>query len=408
MASSTSKSQVLSKAIATIGRVDFVEASSDLLAAKQRTALALTGIVIGIASISSMISIGSIVRAEAVREFKQLGTEIVNIRVRARDRESGRVSIRLEDAERVVNLPSFTAVAPYVEGSAPAVLAGTSATTVRIVGATPKMMELNRLELAEGRFVSSLDERGFFCTIGASLATELRNATQGSVIGESIRIGNGVYTVVGTLRHASLGRRPFDPNTSVFLPLNAAMRVVPTATLRDILARMSPAAHYREADQQVVEYFRLRIPDAHAQVRSAEELIEQMHRQLRLYTLLLGAVAGISLLVGGIGVMNVMLIAVSERKSEIAVRRALGARRRDIQAQFITESVLLSLIGGVIGIFVAFVATYAICHFAGWEFSVSIGGTALGACVAGSAGVFFGFYPAYQAARLDPALALTG
>ena len=171
---------------------------------------------------------------------------------------------------------------------------------------------------------------------------------------------------------------------------------------------MSPDTHYREAGRQVVEHFRTLVPDAQVQVRSAEELIEQMHRQMRLYTLLLGAVGGISLLVGGIGVMNVMLVAVTERRAEIGIRRALGARRRDVQAQFLSEAMLLSLLGGVVGVLLALAATYGICQFAGWVFTVSVGGTALGTVVAGSAGVFFGFYPAYQAARLDPVTALQG
>ena len=394
--------------LAAVGRANLLEACAGLLAAKQRTSLALIGIVIGIASVSSMISIGTIVRAEAVREFEQLGTDIVNIRLRARDRQSGRVSVRLPHAEGVARLAAIDAAAPYTAGSAPVVLAGTATSTANIVGATQAMVELSRLDLAEGRFVSALDGGSYFCTVGADIARELRQASSGTVIGESVRIGDAVFTVVGALHRAALGRRPFDPNNAVIVPIETAARLTPEATLRDILARMSPDTHYREAGRQVVEHFRTLVPDAQVQVRSAEELIEQMHRQMRLYTLLLGAVGGISLLVGGIGVMNVMLVAVTERRAEIGIRRALGARRRDVQAQFLSEAMLLSLLGGVVGVLLALAATYGICQFAGWVFTVSVGGTALGTVVAGSAGVFFGFYPAYQAARLDPVTALQG
>lgn len=392
----------------TVGRANLVEAWSGLLAAKQRTALALIGIVIGIASVSSMISIGTIVRAEAAREFEQLGTDIVYIRLRAQDRDSGAVSVRLEDAEGVAGLAAIDAAAPYTEGSSQVVLAGTATSTLRIIGATPAMVELSRLELAEGRFVSPLDARSYFCTIGADVANELREASGGPVIGASVRIGDSVFTVAGALKRAALGRRPFDPNNAVILPMDAAARVTPNSALRDILGRMAPGTHYREAGRQVANYFGRFAPDARVQVRSAEELIEQLHRQLRLYTLLLGAVGGIALLVGGIGVMNVMLVAVSERKPEIGIRRALGARRRDIQAQFLSEAMLLSLAGGVLGVLLAVAATWGICQFTGWQFTVSVGGTALGALVAGGAGIFFGFYPAYQAARLDPVTALQG
>ena len=123
---------------------------------------------------------------------------------------------------------------------------------------------------------------------------------------------------------------------------------------------------------------------------------------MRLYTLLLGTVGGISLLVGGIGVMNVMLVAVAERKAEIGIRRALGARRRDIQAQFLSEAMILSLLGGVIGALLAILATYGICRFTGWIFTVSVNGTVLGTVVAGGAGIFFGLYPALPGGKARP------
>lgn len=394
--------------IGTLGRTNLPEAYAGLMAARQRTGLALIGIVIGIASVSSMISVGTIVRAEAAREFQQLGTDVAYIRLRARDDGAGRVSVRLFEAEGVTALPAIAAAAPYTSGSAPVVLAGTVPSTARIIGATPAMVDINRLELDEGRFVSPLDGAGYFCTVGAEVADAMRQESQGPVVGRSVRIGNKVFTVAGALKRAALGRRPFDPNHSVIVPIATSARVIPDATLRDIVARTSPGTHYRTAEKQVIDHFRRRVPEARVQVRSAEELIEQMHQQMRLYTLLLGAVGGIALLVGGIGVMNVMLVAVAERKAEIGIRRALGARRRDIQAQFLTEAVLLSLAGGVAGVALAVAATWGICQFTDWTFTVSAGGTALGTVVAGSAGILFGFLPAHQAARLDPVTALQG
>ena len=143
-------------------------------------------------------------------------------------------------------------------------------------------------------------------------------------------------------------------------------------------------------------------------VESAEKLIEQMHKQMRLFTLLLGTVGAISLLVGGIGVMNVMLVSVTERRLEIGIRRALGARRRDIQRQFLTESVILSLLGGAFGIAFGIGASYLISHYNGWTFLVSTPAVGLGVGITGGAGIFFGFYPAWQAARLDPVTTLRG
>ena len=145
------------------GRANLTEACAGLLGAKQRTGLALIGIVIGVASVSSMISVGTIVRAEAARQFEELGTDIVKVRLRARNRQAVRVSIRLPDAERIVTLPTIRTAAPYTTHSGKVVLGGTETMAVRIVGATAAALDLNRLTLTEGRFVSRLDGGRYFC-----------------------------------------------------------------------------------------------------------------------------------------------------------------------------------------------------------------------------------------------------
>ena len=376
--------------------------------AKHRAVLALIGIAVGVASVSSMISVGTIARAEAARQFQELGTDIVKMRLRPQNRDAGRISVPLADAQGIVALPSITDAAPYTVASSHVVLGGTELAPARVAGATMAFAGLARLDLAEGRFVSRLDGGGYFCTLGADLANALAQSRGGRAVGETVRIGETVFTVIGTLRRVAMGQRPFDVNEAVFIPIETAARVTPRETLRDILARMSPGTHYREATTELRAWFKQRLPGAKLQVRSAEELIEQMRRQKRLYTLLLGAVGGISLLIGGVGVMNVMLMAVTERRKEIGIRRALGATQRDIQGQFLAEVLILSFVGGAVGILLGLGATYGICRFTGWEFALSWGGAALGAIVSGGAGIFFGSYPAYQAARLDPVTALQG
>ena len=391
-----------------LGRANLAEAYSSLLTAKYRAVLALIGIAIGIASVSSMISVGAIARAEAARQFQELGTDILQVRLRAGNRDAGRASVPLADAEGIEALPSIARAAPYTIASSHVVLGGTEPALARVSGATTAFAWLARLELAEGRFVSKLDGGRYFCVLGAKLAEALAEARGGRTVGETARIGETVFTVIGTLRRIAQGQRPFNVNEAVFIPIETAARVTPRETLRDIMARMSAGTHYREAAAELRAWFEQRLPGIEPRVRSAEELIEHMHRQKRVYALLLGAVGGISLLVGGVGVMNVMLVAVTERRREIGVRRALGATRRDIQGQFLAESLILSLAGGAVGVLLGLGATYGICRFTGWEFALSWGGTALGAIVSGGAGVFFGLYPAYRAAKLDPVKALQG
>ena len=389
-------------------RTHLAEACSSLLSARHRTAPALIGIAIGVASVSSMISVGSIAKSEAARQFQELGTDIVKIRVRARNKGRGRIALKQADAEGIAALPGIRRAAPYTEAGAVAVYGGAETETVRIVGVTEDFASLARLELAEGRFVSRLDGGRYFCAVGFEVANKLRDAIGGSIVGAKIRLREAIFTVIGSLRRSAVGQRPFDPNGAVYLPIATAGRIASEETLRDILAQTAAGTDYRTATREVVAYFKEREPGARVRVRSPEELIEQMHRQSRLYTLLLGAIGGISLLVGGIGVMNVMMMAVMERRQEIGVRRALGATRWDIQAQFLTESAILSLLGGLVGMIVGGGATWGICHFSGWTFELSSGGTALGAVVAGGAGIFFGFYPARRAAGLDPVTALQG
>ena len=389
-----------------LGRAGASEAWSALLASKQRTALALIGIVIGVASVSSMMSVGTIVREEAVRQFKDLGTEVFEVRVRPRDRSS-RAQLPVAQASALAGLDSVASVAPYASANEEVVLAGQAVMSAEVVGTTHVFPSLLRLRLAEGRFITRLDAGRYYCVVGAETAREMARAAPGSpLLGASLQIGEFVHTIIGVLSRVSVGQRPIDPNRMVAIPITDAPRVIPKARLRNVVARMLPGVGHVRVERDVLAYFRRVAPHLKVRVTSAEELIQSMHRQMRLYTLLLGTVGGISLLVGGIGVMNVMLVAVSERKVEVGLRRALGARRRDVQLQFLVEAVILSFAGGVLGVLLALGVTWGICHWTGWVFALSAGGTLLGVAVAAGSGVLFGFYPAHQAARLDPVSAL--
>ena len=389
----------------TLLKANLKEAAASLLATRQRSLLALLGIAIGIGSVIAMISVGMIVRDEALKHFRELGTDILNINLR---QSEGRLTVTPEVAQGLTSLPTIAAAAPFVASYGEVTFAGRTIKDVTFIGATAALANLNKLKIKEGRHISDLDRRRYFCVIGAGVAEDMRRIGFEHIIGETVKAESGAYTVVGVLQYTPQGRRRFDVNQSIIIPVSTAQRVFRNPGISNITARMSQGIHHVVATREVVKYFQRKARGLTVRVRSAEELIEQMHKQMRLFALMLGSVGGISLLVGGIGIMNVMLVSVSERRQEIGIRRALGARRVDIQTQFLIESLMLSLAGGMVGVGAGIGTTWAICQFTDWTFLISVGAMALGVSVASAAGVFFGFYPAWQAARLDPIAALRG
>ncbi len=383
-------------------RANVKEAAGSLFAARQRSLLALIGIAVGVGSVIAMISVGAIVREEALRQFRELGTDALSIRI-------GRSApVTASEAFGLSALPGIAAAAPFMSSPGEISLAGRASEDVTIIGAPAALADLDKLRVASGRRISDLDHRRYFCVVGARVAATLREAGFERIVGETVRMGGAVYTVVGVLERLPRGMRRYDPDRSVFIPISTASRALPRPQIRHVSAHMSPGAHHVATTREVVDYFRRAAPGRKVHVRSAEQLIEQMYKQMRLFALLLGSLGSISLLVGGIGVMNVMLVSVTERRSEIGIRRAFGARRADIQSQFLVESVVLSLVGGLVGIAAGIGGTWGICSFSGWTFDFSLAAVGLGMGVATASGVFFGFYPAWQAARLDPVAALRG
>ncbi len=380
------------------------EATRSLVTSKQRTLLALLGIVIGIGSVIGMVSIGAIVQKQALKQFTEMGIDIISATRQGTLGTSG--GLALEDIMNLKSaVPAIREVAPYVTSSTTYQRGGTEE-IIMLLGVTGSFFNINKLHLKEGRTITDLDENRYFCVIGADLAHIIGNSGVNHIIGSNFTLGKRIFTIVGVLERITEGggMRPYGINRAALVPITSARRSFDRPDIDMFMARVDKDQSTATIKQSVQNYFMSR--GNNLNIQSAEELIAAMQSQMRLFTLLLGAIGSISLIVGGIGVMNVMLISVAERRKEIGIRRALGALQSDIQSQFIIESVTLCSIGGIIGILLGVLVSYFYSRFNHWDFSISYASIILGLGVASAVGVFFGFYPARSAARLDPITAL--
>jgi len=400
--------------ITAVIRANSREAMTSLRKARLRTVLGLIGITIGISSVITMISLGEIAKLQARKQFEDMGTNILVIRKapHGSNAEEAKALIRLSDAMQLPHsVPSIIDSTARISGHGKFRHAGKEVGSGNIQGVTESFARINLLAVRSGRFISDFDVQRQFCVVGSEVATAMREAGTIKIEGSLIDLEGNLYTVIGSLAPAQDNYAlpvSIQANTSVFIPITTAGRLIPSPKIDVIVARNRLDADYETINDEVTDYFSSREPNLRLDIVSAKRLIKQMEAQMRLFTLLLAAIGSISLIVGGIGIMNIMLVSVNERQREIAIRRALGARRGDIQSQFLIESVLLTMAGGFLGIGLGLAATYAVCQFTGWDYAISPISVVSGIGTATLAGVFFGFQPARQAARLDPIAGLQG
>jgi putative ABC transport system permease protein len=383
-----------------------------LLVHKLRSALSILGVVFGVGAVVSMSSVGEGARREALEQVGALGIDSVTLRGRVAPEAPG-AAMQVEHAAALRKVvPDLLAVAPVREAALRAEAGGRAADAM-VLGTTPAYQSAARLSLAAGRFLTPLDVQDAkrVAVLGASVASTL--FPLGEPRGARIALGGDWYDVVGVLEGRASPRRPGpirtrDVNRAVFVPLPSLDRGrdgepegVDEIVLR--VANVEAVAASAEAARAVV----LRATDgAPLEVIVPREILRQRERTQRIFNVVTGAIAAISLLVGGIGIMNIMLASVAERTAEVGVRRALGASRRDVAAQFLVESSLLTGAGGLAGALLGVFGSVVIQRLAGWPTALSPLMLAAALLAAVAIGVGFGFYPAWRAAQLEPMEAL--
>ena len=385
---------------------------------KMRSVLTALGIIIGVGAVIAMVGIGNGAKAQVEAQIASLGENVILIFSGSttssgiRTGWGGAGTLKIEDAEAIRReVPGVIGVSEEVV-STTQVAAGNQNWFTRIYGESADYFDIRQWPLADGAPFTPQDVRSAnkVCVIGHTTATQIYGNE--NPIGQILRIKNVPFTITGVLTPKGLSPQGVDQDDIVIMPYTSAMkRVIGGTTLRNINVQMSDPAQISAAQQQIISLLRQRHNirpgrDDDFTVRTQQEIAEAATATSRVMTVLLGAIAGVSLVVGGIGIMNIMLVSVTERTREIGVRMAVGAHGIDILTQFLIEAVTLSSVGGLIGIICGIGASRILSIYAHWPTLISISSIAIAFLFSAAVGVFFGFYPARKAAALDPIEAL--
>jgi putative ABC transport system permease protein len=390
-----------------------------LRANKLRSVLTMLGIVIGVAAVIAMVALGTGAQRAVNERIAALGTTLISIRPE-QQRGQGvaiadqQVKLTMRDATAIEErAPNVIAVQPEMSRTFQVTYVNRN-TATQVIGTTANYLEVRKYRILAGRMFTRAEDyaKQRVAVVGPAVATTLGLDAPEALVGENIRIRGIQFTVVGVLESKGQAMGWMNPDDQVLVPLNTArFRVHGTDRLRSIsvLAPSEEKIPDAMADIQKVlrREHRLRQgqPDDF-QMQSQADFLNTLGETTQVFTFLLSGIAAVSLLVGGIGIMNIMLVSVTERTREIGIRKALGATRRNVLLQFLIEAVVLCCMGGIIGILVGSAGAFVMSRTAGWNTQVSPGAIGLAFAFSAIVGILFGVWPARRAAVLDPIVAL--
>lgn len=386
-----------------------------IIANKMRTSLTMLGIIIGVGAIIAMLSLGEGAKKQVLESMSRFGTNV--LRVRPGSAKLGHIrtglveTLTMEDAEALGRqVPGISRLSPVVASSTQVKYSNKNATTL-VTGTTPEYVDINNFTVAEGRFFEQTDIKLVrrVAAIGATVRDDLFG--DGPAIGEDIKIHGQAFTVVAVM--AAKGQTAFsDPDDQVFIPVSTSQRrVFFQDFVNDINIQVEDASLMPAVKEGIERVLRERHRiqpgvESDFTIRDFSEMMRAMQETTSTFTVLLSGIAAVSLLVGGIGVMNIMLVSVTERTREIGIRMAVGARRKDIMRQFLIEALVMTVTGGVIGIAAGVSIAVLLSRFGDWETIITLWSVGLGFGFSAVVGLVFGIYPARKASLMDPIEAL--
>ena len=382
------------------------EAFISLRTLGKRSILALLGIVIGSSSVVALINIGHNAAVDAAMIFKDMGTDtlIAQFPPKGSINVPMRTQLDLDAVRRAV--PGIAHIGALSLFSGPIVFHGRT-TNASFVGSTAGIQDAMRLALREGRFLSPFDANETYGVIGDQLAQALGTPGDPLQLGDRVRINDYLFLVVGILHNQPRAMlMPVQANESLFIPAEGMRRIYATPQINNLIIRATPGQDMERIARDTVAALQPQLTDHDVDITVPQQMIDGMTRQSRTFAYLLLALGAISLVGGGVGVMNVMLMNVSERRREIGIRMALGARQRDIRNLFLLEAVTLTAVGALCGAVLGMSAAWVYAWLSGWAFSLAVAALPLGVGSTLLVGLFFGIYPAVSASRLQPVEAL--